>query len=100
MAFRDAVERDFAVEHSVAGYASRLGYSVRTLSRATRSATGVSPKELVDARILLEAKRLLAHTDLPIARVGASLGFTDPSNFTAWFTTRERLSPASFRSAL
>ncbi|AXH36724.1 AraC family transcriptional regulator [Humibacter sp. BT305] len=100
LAFRDAVERDFAVEHNVAGYASRLGYSVRTLSRATRTATGASPKEVVDQRILLEAKRLLAHTELPVARVGASLGFSDPSNFTAWFTTRERLSPAAFRASL
>lgn len=100
LAFRDAVERDFSVEHSVAGYAARLGYSVRTLSRATRAATGASPKEVVDQRILLEAKRLLAHTDLPAARVGASLGFSDPSNFTAWFTTRERLSPAAFRASL
>ncbi|WP_378145219.1 helix-turn-helix domain-containing protein [Cnuibacter sp. UC19_7] len=100
LAFRDAVERDFAVEHGVAGYATRLGYSVRTLSRATRAATGASPKEVVDQRILLEAKRLLAHTDLSAARVGSSLGFSDPSNFTAWFTTRERLSPAAFRASL
>ncbi len=32
--FRDAVERDFATQHSVSAYADALGYSRRTLVRA------------------------------------------------------------------
>ena len=36
--FRDAVEKDFATNHSVSAYADALGYSRRTLVRAVRSA--------------------------------------------------------------
>ncbi|GAA3292805.1 AraC family transcriptional regulator [Streptomyces cinereospinus] len=41
--FRDAVERDFATNHSVSAYADALGYSRRTLVRAVRAATGDTP---------------------------------------------------------
>ena len=63
--FRDAVERGFADNHSVSAYADALGYSRRTLVRAVRAATGEAPKGFVDQRVVLEAKRLSAHTELP-----------------------------------
>jgi AraC-like DNA-binding protein len=98
--FRSAVERDFARRHQVGPYARELGLSSRTLSRATRASAGVSPKQVIDSRILVEAKRLLAHTDLPVGGVGAELGFDDPSNFTAWFAGRADVTPSSFRERL
>jgi transcriptional regulator GlxA family with amidase domain len=83
--FRDAVERDFATNHSVSAYADALGYSRRTLVRAVRAATGETPKAFIDKRVVLEAKRLLAHTELPIGRVGAAVGFPDAANFSKFF---------------
>jgi AraC-like DNA-binding protein len=98
--FADAVERDFASTHRVADYADRLGYSVRTLTRASAAATGRSARELVDARIALEAKRLLAYTDLPASAVGRRLGFSEPTNFGKFFLRRTGVTPAAFRRAL
>jgi AraC-like DNA-binding protein len=98
--FRDAVERDFAANHSVSAYADALGYSRRTLVRAVRAATGETPKGFIDKRVVLEAKRLLAHTDLPIARVGAAVGFPDAANFSKFFQQRTGRTPAAFRSEL
>lgn len=98
--FRDAVERDFATNHSVSAYADALGYSRRTLVRAVRAATGATPKGFIDKRVVLEAKRLLAHTELPIGRVGAAVGFPDAANFSKFFHQHTDLTPASFRAEL
>jgi AraC-like DNA-binding protein len=96
--FREAVERDFATNHSVSAYADALGYSRRTLVRAVRAATGETPKGFIDKRVVLEAKRLLAHTDVPVGRVGAALGFPDAANFSKYFHQRTGLTPAMFRA--
>ncbi|MGV9452077.1 AraC family transcriptional regulator [Streptomyces sp. NPDC003635] len=98
--FRDAVERGFATNHSVSAYADQLGYSRRTLVRAVRAATGETPKGFIDKRVVLEAKRLLAHTDLPIGRVGAAVGFPDAANFSKFFQQHTDVTPAVFRTEL
>ncbi|SMQ20306.1 transcriptional regulator, AraC family [Streptomyces sp. Ag82_O1-12] len=98
--FRDAVERDFATNHSVSAYADALGYSRRTLVRAVRAATGETPKAFIDKRVVLEAKRLLAHTELPIGRVGVAVGFPDAANFSKFFHQHTEQTPAAFRAEL
>ncbi|MFE5757348.1 helix-turn-helix domain-containing protein [Streptomyces massasporeus] len=98
--FRDAVERDFATNHSVSAYADALGYSRRTLVRAVRAATGETPKAFIDKRVVLEAKRLLAHTELPIGRVGVAVGFPDAANFSKFFHQHTDQTPAAFRAEL
>ena len=98
--FRDAVEQGFATNHSVSAYADALGYSRRTLVRAVRAATGETPKGFIDKRVILEAKRLLAHTDMPIGRVGAAVGFPDAANFSKFFQQHTEVTPAGFRAEL
>jgi len=98
--FAAEVERDFARTHRVADYADRLGYTVRTLSRASTSATGLSAREVVEARITLEAERLLAYTNLAAAAVGRRLGFSEPTNFGKFFLRRTGLTPGQFRRTL
>ena len=74
-----------------------LGCSVRTLTRASLAATGRTAKQLVDDRVALEAKRLLAESDLPVAEIGARLGFTEPTNFGRFFARTVGSSPGQFR---
>ncbi|CAM5662485.1 transcriptional regulator [Streptomyces spiroverticillatus] len=96
--FRAAVERDFARTRRVDDYARELGYAPRTLSRATLSAAGVGAKEFIDRRVVLEAKRLLAHSDHSASRVAALLGFRDAANFGKFFHQRTGESPLGFRA--
>ena len=95
--FRDLLEHDFATAHSVNHYAQRLGYSQRTLNRATQAAAGESPKQTINRRIALEARRLLAHTDRPVTTIARELGFDDPSNFAAFFAQQTDETPTRFR---
>jgi AraC-like DNA-binding protein len=96
--FQMAVERDFAYTHRVEDYADQLGYSVRTLTRATRTAVGCGAKRFIDDRVLLEAKRLLVHTDLPAGTIGQRLGFPGATAFTKFFRKRTEQTPIEFRA--
>jgi AraC-like DNA-binding protein len=96
--FQQAVERDFTRTHRVGDYAKELGYSVRTLTRATCAAAGCGAKRFIDDRVLLEAKRLLVHTDLAATAIGDRLGFPDATVFTKFFRRRASETPAAFRA--
>jgi AraC-like DNA-binding protein len=98
--FRDAVETRFASTRRLEDYARTLGYSTRTLSRASMDAAGVGAKEYIDRRVLLEAKRLLAHGDQPAAKIAARLGFSSATNFSKFFHRRTGTSPLTFRQAV
>ncbi|GAA4810999.1 AraC family transcriptional regulator [Streptomyces ziwulingensis] len=95
--FQQALERDFARTHRVEDYARELGYSTRTLTRATQAAAGCGAKRFIDDRVLLEAKRLLVHSDLAATAVGDRLGFPDATVFTKFFRRRAGETPAAFR---
>ncbi len=97
--FRAAVEEDFRVCHDVAGYARKLGYAPRTLTRAVRAATGRSAKDYLCERLVLEAKRLLAHDRLSAARCGQRLGFPDAANFSAFFLRQTGVRPGQWQAA-
>ncbi|HEY8717226.1 AraC family transcriptional regulator [Pengzhenrongella sp.] len=99
-AFLAMVERSFASIHTVGAYAAVLGYSSKTLERASIEATGLNPKQIIDARLVLEARRLLAYTNLSVAAVGRRLGFVDPANFCKFFTRATEISPGIFRASL
>ncbi len=96
-AYRAEIERNFAVNRSVSAYARLIGASTKTLSRATLRVTGRSPKELIDRRVTLEAKRMLVSTDDPIASIGLALGFTEATNFTKFFARNAGQTPMGFR---
>ncbi|WP_442480890.1 helix-turn-helix domain-containing protein [Streptomyces kroppenstedtii] len=95
--FRDAVERDFARTRRVEDYAQALGYSPRTLSRATLSVAGLGAKEFIDRRVILEAKRLLAHGDQSAARIADRLGFPSATHFSKFFHRGTGQTPIAFR---
>ncbi|MEQ4303065.1 AraC family transcriptional regulator [Plantactinospora sp. B6F1] len=94
------VERSYGRTRRVEDYAGRLDCSVRTLTRACLAATGRSAKQVIDERVALEARRLLAATDLPVAEVGRRLGFPEPTNFGRFFQRAVGHSPGAFRAGL
>jgi AraC-like DNA-binding protein len=98
VAFRLAIEDDLGASHDVTAYATRLGYSSRTLSRACRQAIGQTEKAVLADRLMLEAQRFLVHTDLPVAAIGTELGFSEAANFGKFFSRRVGITPGRFRA--
>ena len=92
------VEKHFAAWHQLPRYAQQLGCSEKSLVRASLEAAGVTPKAFISARIVLEAKRLLAHTTWPVARIAQSLGYSDLANFAKFFKREAGCTPTEFRS--
>lgn len=97
--FLDLVERSYGSIHTVEDYADALGYSSKTLGRASVEATGLTAKQVIDARLVREARRLLTYTDLSVGVVGRRLGFDDPANFCRFFVRATGMAPGAFRES-
>ena len=91
------VEQRLDTRPGVQALAERLGYSASTLNRACRAATGRSAKQTIDQRIVLEARRLLVHTDASAAGIARTLGFSEATNFLKFFSRLTDETPESFR---
>ena len=100
LAFRDLLEKHFRMHWTAQQYAEALHFSKRTLGSLTRKHLNRSPKEVIDQRLVLEMKRLLAHSDLTIKEIAFQLGFEDPSNMNKFFRRVQGQSPRSFRQHL
>jgi AraC-type DNA-binding domain-containing proteins len=97
--FRQLVEQEFASKRRAEDYALLLGCSPRTLNRVSHTIAGKSAKDVINARVLLEAQRLLAYTTLPVARIAGTLGFSEPTNFIKFFRREAGVLPGAFRKA-
>ena len=96
--FRQALEQRFAGEREAAAYARLVGCSTRTLSRACMALAGCTPRELIERRVTLEAKRLLAHSPLTVSAIALELGFSEATNFVKFFKRGAGCTPAAFRA--
>ncbi|KQQ45126.1 hypothetical protein ASF61_21100 [Duganella sp. Leaf126] len=96
--FLQLVEQRFRHWHQVQDYAAALGCSDKSLNRAAQAFADCTAKAVIVERIMLEAKRLLAHTALPVAVVGGQVGFDEATNFTKFFRREALMSPGAFRA--
>jgi AraC family transcriptional activator of pobA len=96
--FRARVETHFREHHDAGYYARVLGYAPRTVSRAVQQATGRTAKAYIVDRIVLEAKRLLAHDGLTAASCASALGFPDASNFSIFFQKATGIRPGAWQA--
>ncbi len=96
-AFQHDLEANYLRQRQVQTYADALGVTVNHLVKCVRLTTGVTPKQLLQQRLLLEAMRLLQHSTLTVAEIGRRLQFRDASTFSRWFRTQTSVSPTLFR---
>ncbi len=95
--YRLAVEQDFQHRHRVTDYAKLMGCSEKSLGRTVQEVSGMSAKAFLSQRIALEAKRLLAHTGLPVSVIAYKLGFDEATNFVKFFRREAGCLPGDFR---
>ena len=98
--FLEVLEFGFAGTRAVRDYAHELECSPKTLQRACFAAAGLSPKAVIERRVMLEAERLLAHTPISTRELAAKLGFTEPTNFVKFFRSHEGMTPTAYRDGL
>ena len=97
--FRALVEARFAEHLAVGIYAAALGVTESRLDRAVRAVTGRSAFEVIQERLLLEARRKLVYIAAPVSKLAYELGFEDPAYFWRFFRRRTGMTPSEFRKA-
>ena len=95
--FKELAEEEYFLHRSIPYYAERLGCSQKTLTQACLTVEARTAKGMLDERILLEAKRLLAHGGDGVAQIAQHLGFSETTNFIRFFKKYEQVTPAQFR---
>ena len=95
--FQDLLDGEYARLHTVDAYARALAVTAPHLSRVCRQARGRSASALIRDRQMLEARRLLAYTQIRVAEIAYELGYSDPAYFSRVFAAHTGLSPRAFR---
>jgi AraC-like DNA-binding protein len=91
------IEADPANQWRLDDLAAAVTLDVAYLGRLFRKSTGLSPLDYL-ARLRAErAAALLANSDLPIARIGAEVGWPDPTYFARRFRALSGLTPTQYR---
>lgn len=94
---RARIEERFRLRERVGGHARALGVSLSALRLACSRVAGTSPAAMLDARALLEARRLLLYSNLSVGEIADAVGFEDPAYFSRFFTRHVGVSPRGFR---
>jgi AraC-like DNA-binding protein/mannose-6-phosphate isomerase-like protein (cupin superfamily) len=98
--FSVLVDKYYIQQKSVRFYAGKLNISANYLNMLSGEILGKNAGDIITQRTLLEAKRLLYHTNLDINQVAFELGFDDPSYFTRFFRKHEKCTPSTFREMI
>lgn len=95
--FQDLVEKNYKTERSIAFYASAFSLSTDAFSKKVRKQFSKSPSQLIQERVILEAKKLLHLTYKSIKEIAQELNFEDEFYFSRYFKKNVGISPSSYR---
>lgn len=91
------VEQYFKSKHTVSEYAEMLHKSPKTLSNIFSKFSSKTPLQFIQERRMLEARRLLRYTDIPVKEIAFETGFEDIHSFSRFFKKNEKKSPTDYR---
>lgn len=95
--FQQLLETNFLQEKTPSFYADSLAISVANFSRKTKQTFGKTPMQMIQDRVILEAKKRLHLTYKPIKQIAAELNFDDEFYFSRYFKKNVGLSPFYYR---
>ncbi len=83
--FKVFVENTLTDHPSIKDIAEQLALSTDKLYQIVKQYSGLSPKEFITNRLILEAKRRMYHGDHSVKELALELGFSDPDYFSRLF---------------
>jgi AraC-like DNA-binding protein/mannose-6-phosphate isomerase-like protein (cupin superfamily) len=96
--FKEILERNYTTAKRPAAYAQKLNISTPYLNECVKNATGYSVSHHIQQRVILEAKRLLFHSDKAVKEIAIELGFDDYPYFSRLFTKVTGITALAFRN--
>lgn len=95
--FQQLVEHDFRNQHDVEYYAGKLCITSNYLNKVVKQTLGMTTKQVILARIMTEAKRMLDYTSLSVAEISHQLNFDTSTYFVRLFHRVEGVTPSQYR---
>jgi AraC-type DNA-binding domain-containing proteins len=95
--FEAMVERRFRDQPSIEQLAGELGISGTYLNILCQRHGGTKALQVLNGRLMLEAKRLLVYSTMTISQIADELGFSDPAYFTRAFKRHAGMTPKDYR---
>jgi AraC-like DNA-binding protein len=95
--FKEMLGKDVKKKKTVQEYANALRMSRSYLNKLSKRYSGKTTKELISARLLLEAKKEILYSKKDISEIAYELNFSEPSNFFRFFKELTGLSPQQYR---
>jgi len=83
--FKLAVEAHLTDQQEVQFIAEQLSMTTSSLYGLVKEFSGVSPKEWMTNRLMMEAQRKLQYSNLSVKELAYDLGFSDPGYFSRLF---------------
>ena len=96
IAFKLTVETHLIEQHDVHSIAEKLAMTTSSLYGIVKEFSGVSPKEWMTKRLMLEAQRKLQYSTLSVKELAYELGFNDPDYFSRLFKKSTGKSVSAF----
>lgn len=96
--FNEILERNYSTVKRPTEYAEMLNISTAYLNECVKNATGHSVSYHIQQRIILEAKRLLYHSNKSVKEIATELGFDDYPYFSRLFTKVAGMTAMAFRN--
>ncbi len=91
------IDQHFVEQRHVDFYADQLNVSSRHLNNIVKNGIGKSINDMIQTRVLLEAKRRLLYTEDSVSEIAWKLNFSDKSYLHRLFKTHTRFTPEGFR---
>lgn len=98
--FQSKINESFKELKEVGDYASELNISAGHLSEVVKIQSGKPAIKHIHERLVLEAKRLLFHTNNSLKEIAFDLGFSDASYFNRFFKRETEVTPAEYRTKI
>ena len=94
--FKLFIETEFKKQPSVNSIAEKLILSENQLYSIVKEFSGLSPKEYLIQRLMLEAQRILFYEKSTVKELAYELGFADPDYFSRLFKKQTGKSISQF----
>ena len=96
-AFKKLLLQNFSDIHQAEDYAALLKVSPKHLNLTCKRLTHQTTKVFIDRFMIMEAKRYLASSTLPIKEIATKMGYWEVSNFVKFFKKHAGMTPKAFR---
>lgn len=91
------VDEHFKERKDTGFYADKLAMTNKRLNELTKEQFGKTVTQLLHDKVIVDARRLLAFTDMTIKSIAIELGYQDTSYFCRFFKRLSGVSPQTFR---